>query len=130
KTFIFFLLAPLFPAAMGGLFGGIGARVATQAQHPVVAVIAPKAEFDRLEAARAQITSALGDDAIVKLVGYSPAPDPAAQEKHLLASQDPPIRAVLSGGLDHPRLVGALGNDPATAGQLRLVIGRAKAGGF
>lgn len=130
KTFIFFLLAPLFPAAMGGLFGGIGARVATQAQHPVVAVIAPKAEFDRLEAARAQITSALGDDAIVKLVGYSPAPDPAAQEKHLLASQDPPIRAVLSGGLDHPRLVGALGNDPATAGQLKLVIGRAKAGGF
>ena len=27
KTFIFFLLAPLFPAAMGGLFGSIGARV-------------------------------------------------------------------------------------------------------
>ena len=28
KTFIFFLLAPLFPVAMGGLFGSIGARVA------------------------------------------------------------------------------------------------------
>ena len=28
KAFIFFLLAPLFPLLMGGVFGGIGARVA------------------------------------------------------------------------------------------------------
>ena len=28
KAFIFFLLAPLFPLLLGGVFGGIGARVA------------------------------------------------------------------------------------------------------
>ena len=128
KTFIFFLLAPLFPAAMGGLFGGIGSRVATQAQHPVVAVVGPKAEFARLDAARDQLTAALGDEAIVPIVGYLPQPDLAAQEKHLLANQSPPIRAVLSGGLDHPRLVGALSNDPATTGQLRLLIANARTG--
>jgi ABC-2 type transport system permease protein len=127
KTFIFFLLAPLFPAAMGGLFGGIGARVATQAQRPVVAVVAPKAEFERLDAARDQMTAALGDQAIVKIVGYSPEANVAAEEKRLLASQNPPIRAVLSGGLDHPRLIGALGNDPATAAQLKLLIANARA---
>ena len=44
KTFIFFLLAPLFPLLMGGVFGGIGARVATQAEKPVVAVIGPRSE--------------------------------------------------------------------------------------
>ena len=128
KTFIFFLLAPLFPAAMGGLFGGIGARVATQAQRPVVAVVAPKVEFDRLTTARDQITHALGDQAIVQIVGYSPQPNLAAQEKRLLASQSPPIRAVLSGGLGHPRLIGALGSDPATTGQLKLLISHARAG--
>jgi ABC-2 type transport system permease protein len=128
KTFIFFLLAPLFPAAMGGLFGGIGARVATQAQHPVVAVVGPKREFDRLDAARTEMTSALGDESIVRIVGFSPEPDLAAQEKRLLASQSPPIRAVLAGGLDHPRLVGALGSDPATAAQLRLLIAHARSG--
>jgi ABC-2 type transport system permease protein len=128
KTFIFFLLAPLFPAAMGGLFGGIGARVATQAQRPVVAVVAPKAEFQRIDAARDQMTAALGDDAIIHIVSYSPEPDLDAQEKRLLGSQNPPIRAVLSGGLDHPRLVGALGNDPATAGQLKLLIANARTG--
>src|SRR6185437_739204 len=120
KTFIFFLLAPLFPAAMGGLFGGITTRVAGQAERPVVAVIAPKAQFERLEAARDQLTSAIDDQAMVKIVGFSPERDLAAQQKRLLASQHPPIRAVLSGGLDHPRLVGALG-DPVTVGQLKLL---------
>ena len=30
KTFIFFLLGPLFPLLLGGLFGGIGAQVASR----------------------------------------------------------------------------------------------------
>ena len=38
KTFIFFLLGPLFPLLLGGLFGSIGARVATQTERPVVAI--------------------------------------------------------------------------------------------
>ena len=69
KAFIFFLLAPLFPLLMGGVFGGIGARVATQAEHPVVAVVAPRADFDRLNAAREDMADAMGDDNLVRLVG-------------------------------------------------------------
>ena len=128
KTFIFFLLAPLFPAAMGGLFGSIGARVATQTERPVVAVVAPRDEFRRISEARDQLAAAIGDQALVKIVGYSPAPDEAAQEKSLLASRSPPVRAVLTGGLDHPRLVGSVGSDPATIGQLKLMIANARAG--
>lgn len=128
KTFIFFLLAPLFPAAMGGLFGSIGARVATQSARPVVAVVAPAKEFDRLAAARDEVASALGEESLVKIVGYSPEHDLAAQEKRLLESRNPPIRAVLSGTLDHPQLVGAIENDPGTAGQLKLLIDTARSG--
>ena len=126
KTFIFFLLAPLFPAAMGTLFGGIGARVAAQTERPAVAVVAPQAEFKQIEAAHDEMTEALGDGAIVKLVGYSPEPDLAGQEKRLLANRSPPIRAVLSGSLDHPRLVGSLADDSATVGQVKLLIERAQ----
>jgi len=126
KTFIFFLLAPLFPAAMGTLFGGIGARVAAQTERPAVAVVASQAEFKQIEAAHDEMTEALGDGAIVKLVGYSPEPDLAGQEKRLLANRSPPIRAVLSGSLDHPRLVGSLADDPATVGQVKLLIERAQ----
>jgi ABC-2 type transport system permease protein len=126
KTFIFFLLAPMFPLLMGGVFGGIGARVAQQTERPIIAVIAPHADFARLNAAREQTADAVGDDALVRLVGYSPKGGLAGQQKRLLASQDPPIRAVLSGGLDHPHLVGALANDPATVDQLKLLIASAR----
>jgi ABC-2 type transport system permease protein len=44
----------------------------------------------------------------------------------LLASTDPPIRAVLSGGLDHPHLTGPIAGDGATTNQLRLLIANAK----
>lgn len=126
KTFIFFLLAPLFPAAMGGVFGGIGARVASQTERPVVAVVAPRPEVERLAAARGRLTEALGDQALVKIVGYSPERDLAAQQKRLLATRSPPIKAVMSGGLDHPHLTGALSNDPGTVNQLKLLVDDAR----
>jgi ABC-2 type transport system permease protein len=128
KTFIFFLLGPLFPLLFGGVFGSIGARVAQQTERPIVAVIASQKEFQRLSAAREQMTEAVGDEAAVKLVGYSPEADLAAQQKRLLASRNPPVRAVLSGGLEKPHLVGALGSDPGAVGQLKLMIANARAG--
>lgn len=128
KTFIFFLLGPLFPLLFGGVFGSIGARVAQQTERPVVAVISRQDEFQRLNAAREQMAGAIGDDALVKLVDYPPEPDLAMQQKRLLASRSPAVRAVLSGGLTHPKLTGALGGDPGAMGQLKLIIANARAG--
>ena len=54
------------------MFGSIGARVASQTERPVIAVVAPQAEFERLAAARDQLAEALGDRRWSKLVGYSP----------------------------------------------------------
>lgn len=127
KAFIFFLLGPLFPLLLGGVFGGIGARVATQAARPVIAIVSSDSDFDRLSRARDQLTQVLADNAVVTFVHYAPEPDPAGQQKRLLASDNPPIRAVLSGGLVHPRLTGAIGDDPATLGQLRILIANARA---
>jgi len=126
KTFIVFLLAPLFPLLMGGVFGTIGARVASQTERPVLAVIGPKAEIDRINAARQQLAAAIGDQAAIKVVGYPPDGDPADQEQELLASRKPPVRAVLSGGLDHPHLTGALSGDPGVTGQVKLLIADAR----
>jgi ABC-2 type transport system permease protein len=128
KAFIFFLLGPLFPLLLGGVFGGIGARVATRTEKPVVAVIAPHADFERLNSARTKLAAAVGDDTVVRLVGHSPEGDLDAQRKRLLASNDPPIRAVLSGGLDDPHLTGSLAGDPATADQINLLVGNARQG--
>ena len=93
KAFIFFLLAPLFPLLMGGVFGGIGARVATQTERPVIAVIAQPGDLERLNTARGRMADAIGEDSLVKIVGFSPEGDAAAQEKRLLASREPPLSA-------------------------------------
>jgi len=127
KAFIFFLLGPLFPLLFGGIFAGIGTNVASQAKRPVVAVISPKAEFDQLQAARRRIDEAVGEEPLIDLVGYRPEADLGAQQKRLLATRQPPVRAVLSGGLNHPKLVGALAGDPGTESQLKLLIAEARA---
>jgi ABC-2 type transport system permease protein len=126
KTFIFFLIGPLFPLLFGGVFGSIGSRVAEQTERPVVAFVGPRAELERLSAAREEMAEAIGSDAVVKIAGYPPEPDPAAQQKRLLSSSAPAIQAVLTGGLDHPHLVGSLASDPRTVSQLKLLIANAK----
>ncbi|HVM21792.1 MAG TPA: ABC transporter permease [Sphingomicrobium sp.] len=124
KAFILFLLTPLFPLLLGGLFGGIGARVAAQTETPVVAVIASQGEFARLLRSRDQLAPALGRDSLVRLVGYELEADADGQRRRLLASRDPPLRAVLSEGFGEPRLVGSL--DSSAIEQVRLILGTAR----
>ncbi|MFL6860535.1 MAG: hypothetical protein ACJ8EV_06935, partial [Sphingomicrobium sp.] len=127
KAFIFFLLGPLFPLLLGGVFGGIGARVASQTEKPVVAVIASPADFGRLDTARNRLASAIDEDRIVDLVHEDPQDNLAAQQKRLLAQKRPSIAAVLSGGLENPRVTGAIGSDGRVASQLRLILADARA---
>jgi ABC-2 type transport system permease protein len=126
KAFIFFLLGPLFPLLLGGVFGGIGARVATQTQRPLVAVVSSHSDFERLSAARDRLTAAADEGSLVKIVHYAPQGDLPAEQQRLLRSQDPPIRAVLTGGLADPHLTGALAGDARTVGQLKLLIAGAR----
>jgi ABC-2 type transport system permease protein len=127
KAFIFFLLGPLFPLLLGGLFGGIGARVANQTERPVIAIVSDRAEFDRLAQARADLAQAIDPAALVKIAYYPPEQDLAAQQQRLLATRAPPVSAVLTGGLDHPHLTGAVSGDRTSVGQLRLLIANARA---
>ena len=122
KAFIFFLLAPVFPLLVGGIFGGITAKVATDADRPVIAVVASKEDFARLHDARERLADAVGDPTVVRLARFDPAGDADVQAKRLLASRQPPVRAVLSGGLDHPRLAGSVDQDSPALAQLRLIL--------
>ena len=122
KTFLFFLLGPLFPLLLGGAFGTIGASVASRTDNPIVAVISSQADFDKLAAARERIVQAVPEPTVMKLVHYAPEADLAAQERRLLASGDPPIRAVLTGGLAAPHLLGPVHAEGSTSNQLRLIL--------
>lgn len=122
KTFLFFLLGPLFPLLFGGIFGGIGMSVASQRDKPVVAVLASEPDFARLSMARDRLTEAIDESRLVRLVRYAPEADAAAQEKRLLATKDPPVQAVLTGVSAQPHLTGAVHPDGTTARQLQLLI--------
>jgi ABC-2 type transport system permease protein len=126
KAFIFFLLGPIFPLLFGGLFGSIGASVATQTERPVLAVVSSDADFNRLSAARERVADALGEPGTVKLVHYAPERDSAAQERRLLASKSPAVRAVLAGGLAQSHLTGTITEADPTTGQIRLILAEAR----
>jgi ABC-2 type transport system permease protein len=126
KAFIFFLLGPMFPLLLGGVFGGIGARVASQTEQPVIAVVSSEADFERISAARDRIADTIPTAGVVRLTHYAPEADAAAQEKRLLASRNPPVRAVLSGGLARPHVTGAVTKDAGVVDQLRLIISDAQ----
>ncbi len=125
KAFIFFLLGPVFPLLLGGVFGGIGARVASQTEKPVVAVIASPAAFERLDTARNRLAAAVDENSIVELVRADPQEDIVAQQQQLLRKR-PPIAGVLAGGLENPRVVGSIGSNGRVARQLRLILADAR----
>ena len=127
KAFIFFLIGPLFPVLLGGVFGGIGARVASQADQPRVAVVASHSDYARLESARAQLHDALDDRPVVDLVEVAPQPDLQRQTQELLASKERPVVAVMTGGLGDPHLTGSIEPDGMIAGQMNLLLSAARA---
>jgi ABC-2 type transport system permease protein len=127
KAFIFFLLGPLFPLLLGGVFGGIGARVASKTERPFVAIVSSQGDFDRLVSAREQLAGTVDQDSLVKIIHFAPEADSTSEQQRLLSSRNPPIRAVLTGGLMQPHLTGALAGDPRTVSQLKLLITNARA---
>ncbi|CAN5201925.1 hypothetical protein BH24PSE1_BH24PSE1_06020 [soil metagenome] len=127
KAFIFFLIGPLFPVLLGAVFGGIGARVATHAEQPRVAVVGSAEDFARLSDAHQKLSQALGDRPLAELVRVPPERNVDEQRQRLLASGDPPVIAVLTGGLDRPHLTGAISGVGSTAGQIALLVATARA---
>ena len=126
KAFIFFLLGPLFPLLLGGVFGGIGAQVASQTEQPAIAVVSSQADFERISAARDRIADSIPNAMIARLKHYAPEADVAAQQKRLLASRNPPVRAVLTGGLANPHVTGAVNEGADVVSQLGLIIADAR----
>ncbi len=106
KTFIFFLIGPLFPVLVGGLAGNIGAKVQQNVDRPTIGLAMSGADADRILAARADLDGRLAgpmpDIVVLKRVSEGEAFDARAA----LISAKQQVTAVLSGTLDAPRLAG------------------------
>lgn len=127
KTFLLFLVGPLFPVLMGVAFGGMGAKIAEDSGRPTIAVIATPEAFAPLRVARDRLASASAESAPVELVQVAPMPDRAAQRTNLLAQKSPAVLAVLEGADGTPHLTGTLQANGRAVAQLDHIIADARA---
>ena len=125
RTFIFFLLGPVFPLMFGLVFGSIGAKVAGKQEPPVVAIASSQQDFAALSSARDQLGAAGAGQQLVQLRRVDPAIS-AAEESKLLFSPDSDVIAVMRGGLDHPHLTGDIDRDGTIARQFQLMVEAAR----
>ena len=129
KTFLFFLIGPLLPLLIGGMFGTMGANIDRKATHPTVAVIALADQADLLNRAHARLETRLGIGALPDLAIVAPAGDAGdagAQTRALLADTHRNVVAVATGGLDAPLLTGPRGALEGIQYQIALVYDAAR----
>lgn len=126
KTFLFFLLGPLLPVALGVIFGGLGVRAEQNAPPPTVAVIASPQDYGLLEQARARFEPLMGDRPMVILTRVEVSADSAADRRRLLGDQQRKLLGVLDGGLAAPSFTGAVRADGSTVRQVALIVDEAQ----
>ena len=126
KTFLLFLVGPLFPVLMVVAFGGIGEHIDASRSVPQVAVIASPDDFAALSAARERLSPLAGERPFVALGRAAPSGDLAAQRNALLNDQKIERIGVLDGGLARPNFTGAVKADGSTVREVGLFIDEAR----
>jgi ABC-2 type transport system permease protein len=126
KTFLFFLLGPLFPILMGLMFGGLGQRAERNAPAATVAVVASPADFALIDAARTRFAPFANERPLVTVVREQPEADVDSQLKRLLASDEEKLLGVLTGGLANPRFTGDVDQDGRTIKQMGMFVDEAQ----
>ncbi|MBB3859957.1 ABC-2 type transport system permease protein [Novosphingobium hassiacum] len=106
KTFIFFLIGPLFPVLVGGMAGNIGNKVQQNADRPTIGVAMAGADADRLLAARAELNGRLAGQFPELVVLKRVAPGQSFDARVALANDKQRVTAVVGGTLDAPTLTG------------------------
>ena len=106
RSFIFFLLGPLFPLLVGGFAGGIGQRVQAAADQPVLGIAMQAADANAMvsahDALAPRVGAALPELAVIKRLR----PGESFNAEAALAAKQANIAAVLTGTPGAPKLTG------------------------
>ncbi len=125
RSFLFFLLGPLFPLIVGVLAAGVGDRVEESAARPTLGIVMRVADADAMMRAHAalnpQVGEALPDMAILRRLKPGEAADPA----RALGDNRANVAAVLSGTLAAPVLTGPKGQVEYWRGPVSLLAAQA-----
>ena len=127
RSFIFFLLGPLFTMGIGFLAGGIGQSVQQSASRPVLGVAMQAADADAMVAnarrLNVELDGVVPDIVVLKRLAPGERFDPSAA----LKSKQANLAAVVTGDLVHPVLTGPDGWIEPWQGRVALLAGAASA---
>jgi ABC-2 type transport system permease protein len=125
RSFIFFLLGPLFPVVVAGLAGGVGQKVQETTAPPQLGIVMQAADADAMVAAHdamaGRMAGSLPDFIVVKRLAPGEDFDPAAA----LRSQSGNLAAITSGTPRAPVLIGPPERIAAWSGPISMVAAQA-----
>jgi ABC-2 type transport system permease protein len=125
RSFIFFLLGPLFPVLVGGFAGGIGQRVQASADRPVLGIAMESRDVQAMLAAHAALEPRIGaglpDFAVVKQL----VPGERFDARAALSGKQARLAAVLTGSPSAPRLTGTSERIEAWQGPVSMLAAEA-----
>jgi len=126
RSFILFLLAPLFIFAFSLFVGQAAGRAEAEASRPVVAVTADSATVTALRDARARLVSFTSETSLPDLRVIPLEQDPAAQAQRLIADGEQNLSAVFSGTIERPVVTGPAGVDEFVGKRIALMVEEAR----
>jgi ABC-2 type transport system permease protein len=106
RSFLFFLLGPLFPIVVAVLAGGVGAHIQQSATPPQLGLAMSSADVDAILQSRRAFADQLGDAVPPMIVIARVRPGEGFDARGMLATRKENIAAVLTGSLSHPELTG------------------------
>jgi len=123
RSFIFFLLGPLFPVIVAALAGGVGAKVQESTASPQLGIVMQAADVDAMVRAHGVLGARmrLPDFVVVKRLAPGESYDPA----EALKEKGGNLAAIASGTPTAPILTGPAGRIDAWAGPVSMVAAQA-----
>lgn len=128
RSFIFFLLGPLFPLFVGAMAGSIGAHVENAVDTPQIGLMMAGEDIDAMLTARHALEPALRDDLPDLVVVARLHPGEKADPRGALADKSingGNLSAIISGTAKAPVLTGTPGRLAAWQGPVALIAARA-----
>lgn len=106
RSFLFFLLGPIFPLIIGLASGGLGAAAAEQSNQARIALQMPSADMAAIRVAHQKIEDEIGPGRIPHFYFFDRAEGHRALDpQEMLADPSGRYGAVLTGSLDAPQLI-------------------------
>ncbi len=125
RTFIFFLLGPLFPVVVMGLAGGVGAQVQSEASVADVGIAMEARDVDAMLAAHRELSMQVPGSVPPMVALERLAPGETYDARRVLEEGEGSLAAIVTGTLDAPVLTATEGRVARWQGTIGLIAAHA-----